>query len=160
MKDTKIISRVCNTDVNEVDSVLICLTVDSKMLRQCCLAARMAIELEHEDNGCAPVEIAITVPAIVYEGWEMDEDLRDELWDETEGRVVDDFPKVDEEPKDLRVQLVVTHPLNYEGLVDDNCIWVRYFDDERPDYYSQPLAWLSRTISEMFLLKQFDGLNL
>ena len=154
MKETRMITRVSNLDDNEVDSVIIYLTVTPKILDQCLLAMRMAADLEHPDNGCRPVEVAITVPALVYEGHLLDEKLRDELWDEYEGRVVDAFPSIDEEPIARSVQLLVNTPISGDRAKSTDCIWVRHFNSDAPDTFTQPMGWLSQTVSQMFQMFQ------
>lgn len=138
----KIVTRVCNHDETFTDTVLVCVDVDEKMLKQCFLATRMVIELENEENGCAPAEAIITVPAVVFEGVNMDEGLRDYLWDEYNGITVDTFPKVNEDPIDYEVQLVIGKPSIF-------CVWVHYKNDEQE--YSQPIGWLSKVVLDHFL---------
>jgi hypothetical protein len=154
MKETRMIARVSNLDCVEVDSVIIYLTVTQKTIGQCLFAMRMAAELEHPDNGCGPAEVAITVPALVYEGHLLDDKLRDELWDEYEGRVVDDFPDIEEEPIAKSVQLLVITPVSGNRCKSTECIWVRHYNYETPDTFTQPLGRLSETVSERFLMFQ------
>jgi hypothetical protein len=157
MSETKIIIRVGNLDDNNLNSIIICLTVTPKMIDQCLLATRMVSELECPDNGCAPAEVAITVPALVYTGSNMDDDLRDQLWDDYEGRVVKSLPEFREEPVSNSVSLIINTSVYDENRLDNDCIWVRYFNPDSPDTFSQPIGWLSKTVSKMFQQKQIEG---
>lgn len=145
----KIITRIASVDDdNDGDSLVFCLTVDEAMVNKIQFVVNSIKKFEQSSIKIAPVNIDITVNALVYEGHDADENLRDELWEAYEGMVVEEFPEMNEEPITDRITLSINNPFEQKKIQPDYCpVWLSYNNGRA---FAAPIRFLGNLVEQLF----------
>jgi hypothetical protein len=149
----KLVIRVTNVDskiTGEDDSVIIFIEIDDALIENINCVVKAINQLDKKDPRLSP-EIKISVNAQVYDGTNMDEEIRDGLLEYYEGEMVDQFPEIDEAPISNQVFLEISQPLEKEIYPDSCIVWIVY--NHRLDY-AAPVRFLGNIAEDLFTKKQ------